>query len=219
MRFDKRTGERIGIQPQEEKGGAPLRWNWDAPFIISPHSNTRLYMASQFVYRSDDRGNTWRKISPDLTRQIDRNALAVMGKVWGPDAVAKNTSTAIYSNISALWESPRKEGLLWVGTDDGLIQISEDGGANWRRTAAPPGVPENAYVTRIRPSLHEQSTAHVTFSNHQNGDFKPYAYRTADLGRTWTSITVITCARRHVCDCRRPRGSRLLFIGTEFAAY
>lgn len=220
VRFDKRTGERIGIQPQEEKGGAPLRWNWDAPFIISPHSNTRLYMASQFVYRSDDRGNTWRKISPDLTRQIDRNTLALMGKVWGPDAVAKNTSTAIYSNISALWESPRKEGLLWVGTDDGLIQISEDAGANWRRTAAPPGVPENAYVTRIRPSLHEQNTAYVTFSNHQNGDFKPYAYSTADLGRTWTSISgdlpvrggTFAIAEDHV-------DPRLLFIGTEFAAY
>jgi photosystem II stability/assembly factor-like uncharacterized protein len=220
VRYDKRTGERIGIQPKEEKGGAPLRWNWDAPFIISPHSNTRLYMASQFVYRSDDRGNTWRKISPDLTRQIDRNTLAVMGKVWGPDAVAKNTSTAIYSNISALWESPGREGLLWVGTDDGLIQVSEDGGANWRRTAAPPGVPENAYVTRIRPSLHEQNTAYVTFSNHQNGDFKPYAYRTADLGRTWTSINgdlpvrggTFAIAEDHV-------DPKLLFIGTEFAAY
>lgn len=220
VRFDKRTGERIGIQPQEEKGGAPLRWNWDAPFIISPHSNTRLYMASQFVYRSDDRGNSWRKISPDLTRQIDRNTLAVMGKVWGPDAVAKNTSTAIYSNISALWESPQREGLLWVGTDDGLIQVSEDGGTNWRRTAAPPGVPENAYVTRIRASLHEQNTAYVTFSNHQNGDFKPYAYRTADLGRTWTSINgdlpirggTFAIAEDHV-------DPKLLFIGTEFAAY
>lgn len=220
VRYDKRTGERIGIQPQEEKGGAPQRWNWDAPFIISPHSNTRLYMASQFVYRSDDRGNSWRKISPDLTRQIDRNTLAVMGKVWGPDAVAKNTSTAIYSNISALWESPQREGLLWVGTDDGLVQVSEDGGANWRRTAAPPGVPENAYVTRIRASLHEQNTAYVTFSNHQNGDFKPYAYRTADLGRTWTSINgdlpirggTFAIAEDHV-------DPKLLFIGTEFAAY
>ncbi|MGH7711908.1 MAG: glycosyl hydrolase, partial [Gemmatimonadaceae bacterium] len=220
VRYDKRTGERIGIQPQEERGGAPLRWNWDAPYIISPHSNTRLYMASQFVYRSDDRGNTWRKVSPDLTRQIDRNSLAVMGKIWGPDAVAKNTSTAIYSNISALWESPRKEGLLWVGTDDGLIQVSEDGGANWRRAAAAPGVPENAYVTRIRPSLHEPNVAFVTFSNHQNGDFKPYAYRTADLGRTWTSINGDLPARGGTFAIAEDHvDPNLLFIGTEFAAY
>jgi photosystem II stability/assembly factor-like uncharacterized protein len=220
VRYDKRTGERLGIQPQEEKGGTPLRWNWDAPFIISPHSNTRLYMAAQFVYRSDDRGNTWRKISADLTRQIDRNSLPVMGKIWGPDAVAKNTSTAIYSNISALWESPRREGLLWVGTDDGLVQVSEDGGASWRRAAPAPGVPDNAYVTRIRPSLHDPNVAYVTFSNHQNGDFKPYAYKTADLGRSWTSINgdlptrggTFAIAEDHV-------DPNLLFIGTEFAAY
>jgi photosystem II stability/assembly factor-like uncharacterized protein len=220
VRFDKRTGERVGIQPQEEKGGTPLRWNWDAPFIISPHSNTRLYMASQFVYRSDDRGSSWRKMSPDLTRQIDRNSLAVMGKIWGPDAVAKNTSTAIYSNISALWESPKKEGVLWVGTDDGLIQVSEDGGQTWRKTTQPPGVPENAYVTRIRPSEHDANTAYTTFSNHQNGDFKPYAYKTTDLGRTWTSIVGDLPARGGTFAIAEDHVEpNLLFIGTEYAAY
>src|SRR5439155_747633 len=91
VRYDKRDGERIGIQPQEEKGGTPLRWNWDAPFIISPHLHTRLYFGSQFMYRSDDKGNSWKIISPDLTRKIDRNTLPVMGRVWGPDAVAKST--------------------------------------------------------------------------------------------------------------------------------
>jgi photosystem II stability/assembly factor-like uncharacterized protein len=220
VRYDKRTGERVGIQPKEEKGGAPLRWNWDAPFIISPHNAKRLYLAAQFVFRSDDRGNTWRKVSPDLTRQVNRNALVVMGKVWGPDAVAKNTSTADYSNISAVAESPGKEGVLWVGTDDGLVQVSEDGGATWRRAATPPGVPENAYVTRIRASQHEPNTAYATFSNHQNGDFVPYAYRTIDCGRSWTSITsdlpkrgsVFAIAEDHV-------DPQLLFIGTEFGAY
>src|SRR5207244_1270753 len=132
-RFDKRSGERIGIQPQEEKSGAPLRWNWDAPFIISPHSHTRLYLGAQVLYRSDDRGSSWKIVSPDLTRQIDRNTLPVMGKVWGPDAVAKNTSTALYGNISAIAESPKREGLLFVGTDDGLVQTSEDGGGHWRK--------------------------------------------------------------------------------------
>src|SRR5439155_1204753 len=102
VRYDKRDGERIGIQPQEEKGGTPLRWNWDAPFIISPHLHTRLYFGSQFMYRSDDKGNSWKIISPDLTRKIDRNTLPVMGRVWGPDAVAKSTSTALYGNLSAI---------------------------------------------------------------------------------------------------------------------
>jgi photosystem II stability/assembly factor-like uncharacterized protein len=220
VRYDKRTGERIGIQPQEEKGGVPLRWNWDAPLIISPHNAKRLYFAAQFVFRSDDRGNTWRKISPDLTRQIDRNTLAVMGKIWGPDAVAKNTSTAVYSNISAVAESPRREGYLWVGTDDGLVQVSEDGGGTWRRAAAPPGVPENAYVTRIRASQHDATTAYATFSNHQNGDFVPYAYKSTDGGRSWTSIvgdlpkrgSVFAIAEDHV-------DPNLLFLGTEFGGF
>ncbi|MFN8573644.1 MAG: hypothetical protein U0132_16435 [Gemmatimonadaceae bacterium] len=220
VRVDKRTQERVGIQPQEEKGGVPLRWNWDTPFIISPHAHTRLYMAAQHLYRSDDRGNTWRKVSPDLTRQVDRNTLAVMGKVWGPDAVAKNTSTAIYSNISAVAESPKREGLLWVGTDDGLVQVSEDGGATWRKVDGIPAVPTNAYVTRIRASQHDANVAYVTFSNHQNGDFKPYAYRTTDLGKTWTSINsdlperggTFAIAEDHV-------DPNLLFIGTEYGAY
>lgn len=220
VRYDKRTGERTGIQPQEEKQGTPLRWNWDAPFVISPHNSKRLYMAAQFVYRSDDRGNSWRKISPDLTRQIDRNTLAVMGKVWGPDAVAKNTSTALYSNISAIVESPKREGLLWVGTDDGLVQISEDGGATWRRVDSLPAIPQDAYVTRIRPSAHDANTAYVTFSNHQNGDFRPYALKTTDLGRTWTSIVGDLPGRGGVFAINEdPVDRNLLFVGTEFAAY
>jgi photosystem II stability/assembly factor-like uncharacterized protein len=220
VRYDRRTGERIGIQPQEEKGGAPLRWNWDAPFIISPHDSKRLYMAAQFVFRSDDRGNTWRKVSPDLTRQVDRNKLPVMGRIWGPDAVAKNTSTAIYSNISAVMESPKKEGVLWVGTDDGLVQVSEDGGATWRNVGPLPGVPQDAYVTRIRPSQHDANVAYVTFSNHQNGDFKPYALRTADLGRTWKSIAGDLPTRGGVFAINEDHDDpSLLFLGTEFAAY
>ncbi|MBC7895102.1 MAG: glycosyl hydrolase [Cytophagaceae bacterium] len=220
VRYDKRTGERIGIQPQEEKGGVPLRWNWDAPFVISPHHSKRLYIAAQFVFRSDDRGNTWRKVSADLTRQVDRNRLPVMGKLWGPDAVAKNTSTAIYSNISAVQESPKKEGLLWVGTDDGLVQVSEDGGTTWRKIDVFPGVPGDAYVTRIRPSEHDANVAYATFSNHQNGDFKPYALRTSDLGRTWTSINGDLPARGGTFAFAEDHvDPNLLFIGTEFSAY
>ena len=220
VRVNRRTGERIGIQPQEEKGGAALRWNWDSPFIISPFSHTRLYMAAQFLYRSDDRGDTWKKISPDLTRQVDRNAQPVMGKIWGPDAVAKNTSTAFYSNVSAISESPKKEGLIWIGTDDGLLQLTEDGGANWRKIEGLPSVPANAYVTRIKASAYDANTAYVTFSNHQNGDYKPYAFRTTDLGKTWTSINGDLPERGGTfAFAEDPVDKNLLFIGTEFAAY
>ncbi len=177
-------------------------------------------MASQFLYRTDDRGNTWKRVSPDLTRQVDRNRLEVMGRIWGPDAVAKNTSTALYSNISAVAESPKKEGLLYVGTDDGLVQVSEDGGTTWRKVDRLPGVPADAYVARIRASQHDERVAYVTLTNHQNGDFAPYALKTTDMGRTWTSINgdlpkrggTFGFAEDHV-------DPNLLFIGTEFAAY
>jgi photosystem II stability/assembly factor-like uncharacterized protein len=220
VRYDKRTDERQGIQPKTEHGEPPSRWNWDAPFIISPHSPTRLYMGSQRLYRTDDRGNSWKAISGDLTRQIDRNQTPIMGKVWGPDAVAKNTSTALYGNLSAVAESPKKEGLLYVGADDGLVQVSEDGGATWRRIDSFPGVPKDAYVARIRASQHDANTAYIAFENHQNGDFAPYLFKTTDAGRTWTPITgdlpkrgsTYAIAEDHV-------DPNLLFTGTEFAAY
>lgn len=220
VRFDKRTSERVGIQPQEAKGDVPFRWNWDTPLIISPHAPKRLYMAAQFLFRSDDRGDSWRRISPDLTRQVQRNALEVMGKVWGADAVAKNSSTALYSNISAISESPKKEGLLYVGTDDGLIQVSEDGGTNWRKSGTFPGVPADAYVARIKASQHDVNTAYAVLTNHQNGDFKPYALRTTDAGRTWTSINGDLPARGSTHAFAEDNvDPSLLFIGTEFGAY
>ena len=219
-RFDKRTGERIGVQPQENKGGAPLRWNWDAPFIISPHSHTRLYMGAQFLYRSDDRGGSWTAVSPDLTRQIDRNTLPVMGRVWGPDAVAKNTSTAIYGNISAIAESPKREGLLFVGTDDGLVQTSDDGGGHWRKLDRLPGVPADAYIARIRASQHDAGTVYVAAENHQNGDFKPYLLASSDSGHSWKSIAGDLPERGSTyAIAEDPVDPHLLFAGTEFAAY
>jgi len=220
VRFDRRTGERIGIQPQEDKAGVPLRWNWDAPFIISPHSHTRLYFAAQMLFRSDDRGSSWKAVSPDLTRQLDRNTLTVMGKVWGPDAVAKNTSTALYGNIAAIAESPKREGLLYVGTDDGLIHVSEDAGAHWRKIDKVPDVPANAYIARIRASQHDAATVYVAVENHQNGDFAPYLLKSTDTGKTWKSVSGDLPARGSVYAVAEDHvDPRLLFAGTEFGAY
>lgn len=220
VRFDKRTGERIGIQPQAGRNEDPMRWNWDSPFIISPHSRTRLYMASDKLFRSDDRGDSWTLISGQLSRNLDRDKLPVMGKVWSIDAVAKNASTAFYGNASALAESQKKEGLIYVGTDDGLIQITEDGGKNWRKIEKFPGVGDMAYVSRIITSNHDANTAYVAFNNHQNNDFKPYILKTTDAGRTWTSLSanlpknspVWSVAEDHV-------NPNLLFVGTEFGVY
>ena len=220
VRYDKRTGERIGIQPQEDKGGVPLRWNWDSPFIISPHLHTRLYLASQFLYRSDDKGSTWKIVSSDLTRQIDRNTLPVMGRVWGPDAVAKNTSTALYGNVSAIAESPKKEGLLYIGTDDGLLQVSEDGGGKWRKVDKLAGVPSDAYIARIRASQNDAATVYVAAENHQNGDFAPYLLKSTDSGRSWKSINGDLPARGSTYSIAEDHvDPNLLFAGTEFAAW
>ncbi len=220
VRYDKPTGQELLLQPQEGKGEPPLRWNWDSPVIISPHSHTRLYFAANRLFRSDDRGDTWKAISGDLTRQVDRNKLPVMGKVWGPDAVAKNQSTSFYGNIVALAESPKKEGLIYVGTDDGLIQVTSDGGGSWTKNEKFPGVPETTYVSRLAGSNHDANTVYAAFENHKNSDFKPYLLKSTDAGKSWTSIAgdlpengpVLAFAE----DTVNPN---LLFAGTEFGAY
>jgi photosystem II stability/assembly factor-like uncharacterized protein len=219
VRYDKRTGEELLIQPQEGKGEPPLRWNWDSPLIISPHSHTRLYFGANRLFRSDDRGNTW-KPSGDLTRQIDRNKLPVMGKVWGPDAVAKNQSTSFYGNLVALAESPKKENVIYVGTDDGLIHVTSDGGASWTKYEKFPGVPDNTYVSRLAASHHDVNTVYAAFENHKAEDFKPYLLKSGDLGKTWTSIASNLPENGPVLAfAEDPVNPNLLFVGTEFGAF
>ncbi|HEY9450917.1 MAG TPA: hypothetical protein VIQ60_14295, partial [Gemmatimonadaceae bacterium] len=219
-RFDLATGERIDIQPQSDANEEGLRWHWDAPLIISPFSNTRLYFAANRLFRSDDRGNTWRAVSPDLTRQLDRNKLKMMGRVWSVDAVAKNTSTSLFGAIVSLAESPVKEGLLWVGTDDGLIQVSTDAGATWRKIGGVRGAPDSAFVSRVTPSSHDTNTVYASFDNHKSGDYKPYIFRSTDLGRTWTSIAGNLPERGTVyVVIDDPVDPDLLYAGTEFGLY
>jgi len=220
VRYDKPTGQELLLQPQEGKGEPPLRWNWDSPVIISPHSHTRLYFAANRLLRSDDRGDTWKAISGDLTRQTNRNQLPVMGKVWPPDAVAKNQSTSLYGNIVSLAESPRKENLIYVGTDDGLIQVTQDGGGTWTRYDNFPGVPETTYVSRLAGSNHDANTVYAAFDNHKNEDFKPYLLKSADAGATWTSIAGDLPDNGPVLAfAEDPVNPNLLFAGTEFGAF
>lgn len=220
VRFDRRSGETVDIQPQPEKTDEALKWNWDTPIIISPHSHTRLYIASQKVFRSDDRGDSWTEISPDLTRKIDRNQLKVMGRIWSVDAVAKNASTSFYGNIVSLNESPLKEGLLYVGTDDGLIQVTEDGGSNWRRIDKISGIPENTYVSDVVPSQHDADTVYAAFNNHQMGDFKPYIMKSTDRGKSWSSISSNLPDRGSVWSLAEDYVNKnLLFAGTEFGIF
>jgi len=201
---------------------APVRdrTNWDAPFILSPHNPDRLYFASQFVYRSDNRGDSWTRISPDLSRQLNRDTLPIMGKVWPRGSVALNVSTTDLSNIVAIDESPLLEGLLWVGTDDGLVQVSEDAGKTWRRIETFPGVPKYTYVSDVHASPRDANTVFVTLNNWQRGDYAPYIVRSTDRGRTWVNITGNLPARHDVWTIAQDHvNGDLLFVGTEFGLF
>jgi len=218
-RWDRRSGEAQDIAPQPAKGQV-LKWNWSSALLISPHSPTRLYYGSNVLFQSDDRGDNWRQISPDLTRQLDRNQLKVMDRVWSVDAVAKNRSTSYYGNIVALAESPLVEGLIYAGTDDGLLHISANGGGEWHRVGKFGKTPEMGYVASLAASQHEADVVYISIDNHKQGDFAPYVLRSNDRGRSWKSIagdlpergTVYSVVEDHV-------DPQLLFVGTEFGAF
>ncbi len=220
IRYDRKSLESFSIKPYPRKDEPTYRWFWDTPFFISPHSNTRLYLAANKVFRSDDRGDSWEVISGDLTAGIDRNSFPVMGKYWGVDAVGKDVSTSQYGLIVSLDESPVKENLVYAGTDDGLIQVTEDAGKSWRKIDAFPGVPAHTYVSDVYPSRFNENVVFAAFNNTLSDDFKPYLLKSADKGKTWVSIAanlpsnggVHTIVQDHV-------NADLLFVGTEFGVF
>ncbi|MHC1708379.1 MAG: WD40/YVTN/BNR-like repeat-containing protein [Bacteroidales bacterium] len=219
VRYDRRSGEELPIQPIPPSGEA-YRWNWDSPLLISPHKNTRLYFAANKLFRSEDRGDSWTVISPDLSRQLDRNMLPVMDKIQSMDAVAKNASTSYYGNIVSLTESPKAEGLIYVGTDDGLIQVTEDGGKNWKKYDRFPGVPEYSYVSCLLASQHDAAVVYACFDNHKQSDFKPYVLKSNDRGKSWKSITSNLPERGSTNVIAEDHGKpELLFVGTEFGVF
>ena len=219
-RYNRRTEEALSIQPQPEPGDPPERWNWDAPILISPHASNRIYFGSQRLWKSDDRGDSWTAVSGDLTRNRNRYELEMMGRVWSVDALYENTAMSQYATITTISESPVDEGVLYVGTDDGLIQVSEDGGADWRTAASLPGVPELSFINRVVASQHDAGTVFAVADAHKTGDFSPYVFKSGDRGRSWRSITgdlpagtiVWTVQQDHV-------NPNLLFAGTEFGLY
>jgi photosystem II stability/assembly factor-like uncharacterized protein len=220
VRHDKASGEKVYIQPLPQKGEAAYRWNWDSPLLVSPHDHKTLYFAANKVFKTTNRGDDWNVVSPDLTQQIDRNKLKVMGQVWSIDAIMKNASTTIYGNIVALDESPKKKGLLYIGTDDGLIQSSEDDGQTWKKQMVFPGIPANTRVNMLTASQHNENEVFAVFNNHRSGDFKPYILKSSDKGKTWVSISGNLPQRGSVyCLKQDHLDPNLLFVGTEFGAY
>ncbi|HTI65791.1 MAG TPA: hypothetical protein VL524_19840, partial [Gemmatimonadaceae bacterium] len=219
VRYDARTGQAKSIRPTP-KPGERYRFNWSAPIVPSRHDARTVYMAANYLFRSLDRGDSWTQISPDLTRGIDRNKLALRGAIPDSAALGRNEGTADFSNITTVDESPLRAGLLVVGTDDGLIQVTRDGGKTWTKTDAFPGVPDTTYVSRVVWSRASEGTIYATLDGHRSNDFRPYVLKSADYGRTWTSISgdlpdggPVQVVREH------PRQPGLLFAGTEFGVY
>jgi len=220
VRYDKKSGERIDIRPTERRGELTYKWNWNTPMFVSPHKGSRLYMAANKVFRSEDRGNTWEVISDDLTTQVDRNSFPVMGKYWPADAVAKDVSASLWGTVVALDESKLKEGLLYAGTDDGVISVTENGGGSWTQVKSFPGVPQYTYVSDLCADRFDENVVYATFDNLKSDDFKPYIFKSTDKGKSWVSIsgnlpengTVYTIVQDNI-------RKELLFAGTEFGVF
>ncbi len=219
-RLDRRTDEVIYIQPQAEPNDPPERWNWDSPIQISPHNHQRIYFGSQRVWRSEDRGNSWTPISGDLTTNTNRYELATMDqRVWSVDALYDNGAMSKYATLTAISESPKLEGLLYTGSDDGLIHVSPDGGENWRASTLPK-VPKRAFINDVEASKHDADTVFAVADAHKLGDYSPYLFISNDQGRKWQSIvgdlpkdTIVWVIKQDHVD------ANLLFIGTEFGIY
>ncbi len=221
-RIDLITGEVTSIVPQPKVDEVYERFNWDAPIFISPHSPTRLYFGSQRLWRSDNRGDSWENISKDLTRNEERFELPIMGRTQSWDNAWDVSAMSNYNTITSIAESPVEEGLIYIGTDDGLIQITENDGGKWNKIelTSLPGAPKNGYVNDIKADLFDKNTAYIAIDNHKYGDFQPYLYKTTNRGKTWRSIKGNipdrTLIWRIVQDHVKPE---LLFTATEFGIF
>ena len=221
-RHDRLTGENINIKPQPAFGEKTERFNWDAPILVSPHNPKRLYFASQRVWKSEDRGDSWETISEDLTNNIERISTPFYGSKQKWNNAWDVRAMSNYSTITSLSESPIQEGLIYAGTDDGIIQITENGGESWKKINYKKfsGLPETAFVNDIKTDLFDKNTVYVVFDNHKYGDYNPYIYKSKNKGFTWKKLTNNlpdnTILWRLVQD---HKNKNLLFLGTEFGVY
>jgi len=216
-RIDRVTNERKSIRPEAAAGEAPLRWNWDTPFILSPHDPNTIYLGANKLFRSTDRGHSWTAVSGDLTLAMNRDTVDLMG-VKGKDIkLAKNDGVSVYGTLFTVAESPLKRGLLYTGSDDGQLQVSRDGGATWTNaTAKVPGAPRLAYVSKVEPSRFAEGTVYVTYDGHRTGDYGTYVYQSTDYGASFKSIAgnlpAGQVARTITEDLKNPD---VLYLGTE----
>ncbi|MDA9157441.1 glycosyl hydrolase, partial [Flavobacteriaceae bacterium] len=220
-RVDLTTGEQVSVQPQARAGELHERFNWDAPILVSPHNPARLYFASYRVWKSESRGDDWEPISGDLTRNEERITLPIMGRQQSWDNAWDVGAMSNYNTITSLSESPIQEGLLYAGTDDGFIQVSENGGDSWRAIPVTNlGLPARSFVNDIKADLYDVNTVYVALDNHKEGDFNPYLYKSTDKGLTWKSISNNIPKRTLVWRMVQDNVKKnLLFAATEYGVY
>jgi photosystem II stability/assembly factor-like uncharacterized protein len=225
-RFHRITGDRRTIKPYPPAGEAAYRFNWTAPIVISPHDPKKIHLGGNRVFTSPDRGETW-TASADLTRAEDRDTLPIMGVLPSAEMLSRHDGVSAWGTITTLAESRARAGVLWAGTDDGLVQLSRDDGKTWTNvTSGIPALAQHGRVSRVEPSPTSAGTAYVAVDRHEWDDFAPYLYVTRDAGESWTSLTSnlsapadatadkplpgwINVVREH------PANPRVLFVGTE----
>ena len=217
---DAETREEKGIRPVPPDDKETYRFNWSTPMFISPHDSRVIYYGGNKLFRTADRGHKWDVISPDLTLNQDWKKLPLMGPERSADTLSRDDGVSDFGTVTTITESPVNAGVLYVGTDDGLVQMTADGGKNWQNLTSKFKLPGSRWVSRVLASRHGAGTAYVAFDGHQDDDFKPYIFRTTDNGNTWTSIAgdipngmVVNALEEH------PRNPNLLFAGTEFGLF
>lgn len=215
-RFNRKTGQSTHVQPMAAPGEDPLRFNWDAPILVSPHNPERIYFGAQKLFRSDNRGDDWEAVSDDLTRNLNRYQLPIMERTWGVDDLWDHFAMSRYSTITAISESPLQEGLIYVGTDDGLLNVTGDGGKTWRRIDSFPGVKGRPFVNDVLASRHNPDRVYLALDNHKSGDLKPYLFVSEDRGNSWKPIVTGLTERQIVWSIvEDAKLARLLFVGAE----
>ena len=222
LRRDLRTGESRSIRPQSAEGEKPYRFQWNSPIVISAHNSRTIYYGGNFFFKSTNRGDSWSKISPDLTNGVDRYTLPIMGKPVDRNTLSRNDGVQNWPAVTTIAESSFSPNILWAGTDDGNLWVTRDGAQNWKNVYDKlPGVPKGLYVSRVIASRHAEGTAYAAIDGHRSNDFGIYVYVTTDFGESWKSIAsdlpqnngTVNVIREH------PRNADLLLAGTEYGAY
>ncbi|MEP6967888.1 MAG: sialidase, partial [Pseudomonadota bacterium] len=216
LRVNRKTLEGRDIQPKSDTS-EKLRFNWNTPVTVSPNEVGTIYIGAQYLFRSRDHGQSWDKISPDLTT----NDKAQQAQEESGGITVDNSAAETHTTIYAISESPKRAGVIWVGTDDGNLQLTRDGGQSWTNVTANTGAPAGSWVSWVEASPYDPASAYVALDRHTFGDFAPYIYRTADYGRTWTRIAGPEKGMRgfaHVIK-EDPEKPGLLYAGTEFGLW